>query len=299
MKELYPYLSKVTEFLEVLLLKNTKPIIIGGCMRSGTTLLSAIIDSHPNIACGFETEIFTVSDILQTMLYRFKLADGVSERIFPTAYKKIKHRLHIYPHMDSYSIENLYHNCSKNRAEFASAFFSEYARKKGKLRWAEKSLGNTFHIHTLKRLLPSALFVHIVRDFRDVYLSIKKYTKNRERSYSIFRAAYYYRRNALVYKQSKEMQNRCMIIRYEDLILSFQYTLQILFKFLGEDMLEKCQHFWKYQHDISRKTHVSKAQEAIDKSNCFKYRQELSKSDQKLSWILCGEVMRLFDYHKD
>jgi hypothetical protein len=31
------------------------PVIIGGCARSGTTLMRVMIDTHPNIYCGPET----------------------------------------------------------------------------------------------------------------------------------------------------------------------------------------------------------------------------------------------------
>jgi len=280
-------------------LKNTKPIIVGGCMRSGTTLLSAILDSHPNIACGYETEMFTVNNPIRNIIYSLKLGDGITNEFPRKAFEKVKHRLIKYPHIDALDIEKIYKRCKSNRAEFASSFFGQYASSKGKLRWAEKSPGNTFHMHALMELLPSAIFVHIVRDFRDFYLSIKKYAKHRKRGYSLLRAAYYYRRNALVYEQTLAMQDRCIIIRYEDLLLSFQDTLEKLFEFLGEETSEKCLEFWKYQHDISRKYHVSKAQEAIDESNCFKYRKEMSELEQKFSWYLCGDVMRIFNYTKE
>jgi hypothetical protein len=38
--------------------KSLKPIIfIGGMPRSGTTLMRAIIDSHPDVRCGEETRV--------------------------------------------------------------------------------------------------------------------------------------------------------------------------------------------------------------------------------------------------
>ena len=37
------------------------PIIIGGCARSGTTLLRVILDTHPNIYMGPESRLFTLS----------------------------------------------------------------------------------------------------------------------------------------------------------------------------------------------------------------------------------------------
>ena len=43
-----------------ILKKNTNPILIGGCGRSGTTLLLSLISAHPDIyAVPYETEAFT------------------------------------------------------------------------------------------------------------------------------------------------------------------------------------------------------------------------------------------------
>ena len=37
---------------------NVPVIIIGGCGRSGTTLLRVMLDSHPDVACGPESLLF-------------------------------------------------------------------------------------------------------------------------------------------------------------------------------------------------------------------------------------------------
>jgi len=38
--------------------RNTWPIIIGGCHRSGTSLIRRILDSHSRIHCGPEVKFF-------------------------------------------------------------------------------------------------------------------------------------------------------------------------------------------------------------------------------------------------
>src|SRR5204863_6414452 len=57
-------------------------------------------------------------------------------------------------------------------AEAARAFYEAYAAKHGKPRWGEKT---PQYLKTMKRIagaLPEASFVHIIRDGRDVALSL-------------------------------------------------------------------------------------------------------------------------------
>jgi hypothetical protein len=50
----------------------------------------------------------------------------------------------------------------------------EIARKQCAERWAVYDPGNVLRVETIKREIPNALFVHIIRDGRDVALSLRK-----------------------------------------------------------------------------------------------------------------------------
>jgi len=127
------------------------PIFILGVPRSGTTLVRTILDSHPNIACGPETPWFGAHQPTSVMsLYQY-LRDnplgycasfGMDERVAADACRALVDRL-----------------------------LGEYARKRGRARWAEKTPDNLLHLDTLFRLFPDAKYVHVVRDGPDVAAS--------------------------------------------------------------------------------------------------------------------------------
>lgn len=56
----------------------------------------------------------------------------------------------------------------------STALFEASARKKGKERWADKTPRYVLHVDWLSRAFPSARFVHLIRDGRDVASSIRR-----------------------------------------------------------------------------------------------------------------------------
>lgn len=54
---------------------------------------------------------------------------------------------------------------------FVMTLMAEYARSKGKRRWAEKTPDNLMHLEFLAEVFPHAAFIHIVRDALDTAIS--------------------------------------------------------------------------------------------------------------------------------
>lgn len=128
-----------------------EPIFILGVPRSGTTLLRAILDSHPYIACGPETPWLGAHQPRSVAaLYRFLLD---SPQGYVAAFR-----------MDAGVVRDA------TRA-FVDSLLLAYARSKGKPRWAEKTPDNALHLPTLLDLFPDARCIHLVRDPLDVALS--------------------------------------------------------------------------------------------------------------------------------
>jgi hypothetical protein len=58
-------------------------------------------------------------------------------------------------------------------ADGVRAFYRLYAQRFGKSRWGEKTPGYGLCMEAIERLLPEARFLHIVRDGRDVAVSVR------------------------------------------------------------------------------------------------------------------------------
>jgi len=52
--------------------------------------------------------------------------------------------------------------------------FMPYGQKQGKPRWAEKTPNNILFIDTLFALFPAAQFIHMIRDPRDAFCSVRE-----------------------------------------------------------------------------------------------------------------------------
>src|SRR2546428_34964 len=95
------------------------PVIVGGCQRSGTTLLRVILDSHPHIACGPESSLLTGSFLPHKLAARFEMPLAEIRRLQAEA---------------------------SDHAEFVDKLLSRYAARHGKTRWAEKTPQNVRHV---------------------------------------------------------------------------------------------------------------------------------------------------------
>src|SRR4051794_8815311 len=127
---------------------QSAPILIGGCHRSGTTLLRVLLGRHPEIASGPESTVF---------LKRISSATEIGG-LFG---------------MDPVRIEQ-WQRESRTQVEFIERFQAAVLAAAGKSIWAEKTPGNVVRFDFVRRHFPNARFVHIIRDGRDVVCSFRE-----------------------------------------------------------------------------------------------------------------------------
>ena len=108
------------------------PIFVVGSMRSGSTMLRLILDSHPHIAIPPETG-FMGGLRAAKQIPHWKFGKGWYERL-GWAEEEVDERLR----------------------EFYSGMFARYAASKGKQRWGEKTPFHTEHITEMAQVFPDA-----------------------------------------------------------------------------------------------------------------------------------------------
>jgi hypothetical protein len=109
-----------------------------------------------------------------------------------------------------------------NAGDALRAFYSAYAERVGKPRWGEKTPIYVKSMRKIERALPEARFVHVIRDGRDVALSIRD---RAVKEHPIDRIAErWVRRITRAREQAKRLRHY-EEIRYESLILETRPTL--------------------------------------------------------------------------
>jgi hypothetical protein len=103
-------------------------------------------------------------------------------------------------------------------------FYRLYAARFGKSRWGDKTPLYCLDLNTIRRLLPEARFIHIIRDGRDVALSLRRMWFSP--GWEIERQAAYWRKCVLAARRAGGGRPDYMEVRYEDLILNTQLVLE-------------------------------------------------------------------------
>jgi Sulfotransferase family len=146
---------------------NTFPMIVG-CNRSGTTLLRAMFDSHPEIAVPGESG-FIVTMGTRRHRRRYEGPRGFrTDRFVADALDHPRVRQWNLPAeaADAFVAPRVL-----SFAEAVRRLYGVYAAAHGKPRYGDKTPGYVLHLPLLARLFPEARFIHLIRDGRDVALS--------------------------------------------------------------------------------------------------------------------------------
>ena len=128
-----------------------------------------------------------------------------------------------------------------NASDFMRIVMEAVARKQGVDRWIDSTPTNIPHMLRISRDFPDALFIHIIRDARDVALSLDKRRWSRplpwDRKHSLLAAGLYW--EWIVRKGRKNglsLGAKYMEVRYEDLVERQQSALEKIADFLQHDL---------------------------------------------------------------
>jgi hypothetical protein len=138
----------------------TRPLILLGVSRSGTTLLRVILDRSPGIAIPDESFFVPL------------LARRHRGRVEAGRFLDDLSRLPVLADWElrPSDVAPLLRR-DLTAAEAIAAIFEAYALKAGKPRWGDKTPMYMRHLALLERLFPDAHYVHLIRDGRDAAVS--------------------------------------------------------------------------------------------------------------------------------
>jgi hypothetical protein len=193
--------------------QERSPIFIGGQRRSGTTLMSTMLDRHHRIACGPESHFAS-----RFMPWHERISQEWSETV------------------DRYGFGT--EGVDGAFAALADSIFTQHQTLQGKARWAENTPGNILRIEYLFRLFPRAQFIHILRDPRDAFCSIRAKSREDKPQWAKFTPQYTatdWCAAVIMGKQWRTRPDRYTEVHYEDLVREPVTTMRNVLSFLQEE----------------------------------------------------------------
>lgn len=203
------------------------PFVVG-VARSGTTLLRLMLDAHPDLAIPPETHF----------IHRLAKACGTTgkraARGAPTP-ACVLETLTTYPRWPDFGLDR--DELARRFAELDEfslggalrCFYELYAARCGKPRWGDKTPEYVIRMSLIQRLLPEARFVHLIRDGRDVWLSLRGVPFGPG---SVDAAAAMWRDRISTARSQAAGLPFYLEVRYEDLVLEPEATLRRTCAFL-------------------------------------------------------------------
>ncbi|WP_323747838.1 sulfotransferase family protein [Catenulispora rubra] len=207
------------------------PVFVLCSARSGSTLLRFILDSHPALTCPPEVGPGrTCASLLQ-------LIDTLAGR----ADSERKNEA------ESSTVSTIDRGAAETIRRVIDGQYGDYARRHGKGRWCDKSLDNAAFGSLLAQVFPDAKFICLYRQCMDVIDSGLEASPWGLSSFgfaphaaefpgnSVAAIGHYWLFTTQTIREFEEShRERCMRVRYEDLVSDPELIANSVFNFLGE-----------------------------------------------------------------
>jgi hypothetical protein len=280
------------------------PFVVG-VGRSGTTLLRLMLDAHPKLAIPPET-YFGAAVVAFEREGTERAVDVILEsQLWPDCglcADEFRRRV------DRRSPANV--------GELLRTFYELYAEKRGKRRWGDKTPHYVESMAVIRDVFPEARFVHIVRDGRDVALSLTPLWFSPG---DLTTVAEFWSQTLISARcQARELPaDAYKEVKYEDLVREPTATLKELCAYLELDwnpsMLE-------YHRQAPRRIAVESAERqrngrtissqqrigihelvghAPRADRAGRWQKEMSAADRRVFQVVAGDIMETFGYESD
>jgi len=210
------------------------PVFVVGCPRSGTTLLYSMFMA----AGGFA--------VYRKETYFYHLASGFPRVLTDRSRRRLKEQfmagyLGKVPGLPVEHYVDRALDASRTYGEVLPHMMDDITRDQGMERWVEGTPTHVLYMQEIKRAIPNALFVHVIRDGRDCALSYDKQgwtsTLPTDRRHRVGVAALYWEfmvRTGRAF--GRERPRDYLEVRFEDLIERPQETLTQIGGFVHHDL---------------------------------------------------------------
>ena len=249
------------------------PIVIGGCHRSGTSLVRRVLDTHSRIHCGPEVPFL---------------------RDFHGDYREDQLRHLRYATAAKMLVPN------EALALLGAGFVRLHERaaeRAGKGRWADKAPENVLYTADWERLLDGPwLFVHVVRNPLDTVASMQ------EAGFPLTlppdlrgRVAHYLRYAEAGFDYSVRYPARARTVTYEQIVAAPEYELARLMEWLGEELEPRQLLFNTVAHERGLEDPKIASTTRVHDESVGRWRTILTPGDAREVWDRTRALWRRMD----
>ncbi len=294
---------------------KTQLHFIVGIGRSGTTLLTKILNKHQDIHCQPE------ANFLLFFLNHFKNKIGFNDSDIDLIFKQIEiyslsHPIIGWKFDPILSKQKIKEICKNNPTmnyenickHIYRCFEIEGIDKSKSSIIIDKNPGYTILVNKISKALPESKFIWMIRDYRANVLSRKQsaYLKSPAVAYNAIRWVYF---NFLALRFSQKKSQKILLIKYEDLVAENDLTIQKIYDFLKLDIVtvsEKDNITFQANKDLpgvdKHEKYLTKKyadlNRPINSDRINSWQTELSKKEIILCDSICGNFAKQFKYEK-
>jgi hypothetical protein len=280
------------------------PFIVG-VGRSGTTLLRLMLDAHPDLAIPPETTF--IPHVVKTCQ---DAADPWSCFVETLTL----HRRWADSHVDGYALkERVAAIRPFSMSDALRAFYTLYAERFGKPRWGDKTPNYLLEMMLIQKLLPEARFIHLIRDGRDVALSVIEERRGSRQAMSMQKAAKRWVTKIREGRRQADDLPFYLEVRYEDLVLDSEATLRTICAFINLPWHPRMLQYYSTAEerlaelvtvDGIRAVHIDQRRgkhtwttRPPEASRLGRWRTEMSESDRQEFEAIAGELLEELGYN--
>jgi hypothetical protein len=291
---------------------NDSMVLVGGMSRSGTTLLTAVLDAHPEIACGAEllpAHMPSLADAISTLdsalaatngdfsevgRYLRRQGDRDSGLFLVRCYRAGVTHEEVRDAL--VELESQLPNGAKQLGErllVAQAIMRRRAVRESAVSYGFKI--TTSAPNVAQAYLPNTAVICIIRDPRDVILSHQK----REFDRTVGEISKTWLAYAKRYRQFEAQKpERCMVIRYEDLTRQPRRTLMKVFEILPVDLKPEVFEFYRSDSPIHAGFHPNAERLRMNFSTdgIGLGAKKLSREELQEIELICGDELANYGY---
>ncbi|VEP16850.1 Sulfotransferase domain protein [Hyella patelloides LEGE 07179] len=273
---------------------SERPIFIFGSARSGTSLLSRIIDAHPRIAIPFESHLYNTFypwlkyyGNLHLAKNRERLVDDILSTEVMRDWHPRPDRQQILEAIDRFDFHGI-----------IDGLMRSWTSNEGKQRWGEKTPWHIFYWREIISGFPNAQVIHIVRDGRDSALSWKKARFGPKHIYTL--AKKWVRYLEIVDELQNTLDEHSFLeVHYEYLLSEPESIVQKICNFLREDfspeMLAFNTNSAPYLTDKQNQQNLTKP---ILVNNTGKWRTEMTERELRIFEAVAGATLEKYGYQR-